>query len=345
MRITSTMMQKGYMRNLNRAAVTYNKSMVTATNYRKFQTVSEDPGAATKAFQLRRELVKKEAYLENAENIEGKMDVAEGILKTYHEKLKDINDRLVAANTGTIAADDREVFAKELETVAAAILQDMNGEYAGQYVFGGAETSVPPFSTDAKTGEMLYRGYPLAFDEKRVGEEGYPYISKEDFDKKMEEFTTDSVLIDLGYGLIVNDGRSAFEASLPGINYLGYGTDEETGLNKNTYNLIREMAAYLRNDDANFDHDKFGNMMNQFGESIALYLVGITEMGTKTSALEYTTNRLETAIVDLKEKSSEVEHVDFEEAVTDFKWDKTAWNAALQIGTQVIQPSLLNYLK
>ena len=61
MRITSTMMQKGYMRNLNRAANTYNKSMVTATNYRKFQTVSEDPGAATKAFQLRRELAKKEA--------------------------------------------------------------------------------------------------------------------------------------------------------------------------------------------------------------------------------------------------------------------------------------------
>ena len=345
MRITSTMMQKGYMRNLNRAANTYNKSMVTATNYRKFQTVSEDPGAATKAFQLRRELAKKEAYLENAENIEGKMDVAEGILTTYHEKLKDLNDRLIVANTGTIAADDREVFAKELETVAAAILQDMNGEYAGQYVFGGAESSVPPFSTDAKTGEMLYRGCPLTFDEERIGETGYPYASQEEFEKKMEEFTTDSVLIDLGYGLIVNDGRSAFEASLPGINYLGYGRDEETGLSKNSYNLIFEMADYLRKDDAEFNQDEFGKMMNQFGESISLYLVGITEMGTKTAALEYTTTRLETAITDLKEKSSEVEFVDFEEAVTGFKWDQTAWNAALQIGTQVIQPSLLDYLR
>lgn len=342
MRITSTMMQQGYMRNLNKSANTYNKSMVTATNYRKYQTVSEDPGAATKGFQLRRELSRTQAHLDNAKNIEGKMSVAEGTLKTYHEKLKDINDRLVSANNGTIAADDRNVFATELETIARALLQDMNGSYSGQYVFGGAETANPPFSTEEETGKLLYRGYPLSFDQDRVGQAGYPYATQEDFDKKMEEFSGDSVLIDMGYGLIVNDQRTAFEASLPGINYLGYGTNEENGLSKNVYDLVNEMADYLRQDD--FDHDRFGEMMNQFGDGIAVYLVGITEMGSKSAALEYTSARLETAITDLKEKDTEVEMVDFEEAVTDFKWAQTAWNAALGIGTQVLQPSLLTYL-
>lgn len=167
---------------------------------------------------------------------------------------------------------------------------------------------------------------------------------KEEFDKNMEALANESVLIDLGYGINTDNEQSGFDISLPALDFLGYGIDEETGMSNNLYNLIGEMAGYLENAGEDFDSAKFGKYMDQFEKTRDSYLTKMTNMGNKSETINYTLTRLSTTIVSLQEKQSYVESVDPAKALTDWQWEQFAYRSALAIGTKVLQPTLLDYL-
>lgn len=164
------------------------------------------------------------------------------------------------------------------------------------------------------------------------------------FNENMKALTNEKVLIDLGYGINTDNEQSGFDISLPALDFLGYGNDEETGMSNNLYNLMGEMAGYLENAGEDFDSAKFGKFMDQFEKTRDNYLTKMTNMGNKSETINYTLTRLSTTIVSLQEKQSYVESVDPAKALTDWQWEQFAYRSALAIGTKVLQPTLLDYL-
>ena len=262
---------------------------------------------------------------------------------------RQVRDRLVQGNnSGTLSAEDREIIAKELRGIQDAILQDMNVSYTDQYLFGGSKTDRPPLSVN-EDGKLLYRGVEVDYKLQKQSdlgptewEEYKEHVEK--FDKTMESFDSEEVLVDFGFGIEVNQSQSGFDVSLSALDLLGHGVDQETGMSNNLYNLIGEMADYLEGHKDDYDADYFGGFIEHFDERHTKFLDGLTAMGQKSKTIEYTLNRLGKSEEALLEKQAYVEAVDPEDALSDFKWQEFAYRSSLAVGTKILQPSLLDYI-
>ena len=141
-------------------------------------------------------------------------------------------------------------------------------------------------------------------------------------------------------GNVVNS--SAFNTSLPGINVVGYGTDDN-GNSKNLIVLAGQLADELEKED--FDMEKYTELLNAFDGARTKLMDNLTTIGTRTNFLETTKSRLEDQQISLTEQFDNVVNVDMAEAITEFSWAQYAYNAALKVGTNILTPSFIDFMK
>lgn len=352
MRITSGMVRRNYQNSLMEAQERMQAANMTNTNYKKFQRISEDTSGATKAFQVRRELSRAETYEATAKDLQGRLETAEDSVLSIQKKLTSVYEKTIAAVNGTMSSDERKIYAEEMRGLQKAILQDFNISYSGQYLFGGAATGEAPLTVNNE-GKLLYRGQPVDgpvladLPEDVTTPEDIEAFRKDELDaynEQMNALRNEKVLVDFGYGIDPDNEQSGFNISEPALDFLGFGTNEETGLPNNLYSLIGEMADYLESAGDNFSADEFGKFQNQFDDARDNFLTKMTNQGNKSETIDYTLTRLSSNIESLQKKQSYVETVDPAAALTDFKWQEFAYRSALAIGTKVLQPTLLDYM-
>ena len=164
----------------------------------------------------------------------------------------------------------------------------------------------------------------------------------------MDIMSNEQVFVDLGFGLTMDDtmgkvvNSSAFNTALPGINVVGYGKDAN-GNSKNLIVLAGKIADELDKED--FDVDKYTELLNAFDDARGLLADNLTSIGTRTNFLETTKSRLEDQQLNLTEQYDNVVNVDMAEAITEFSWAQYAYNAALKIGTNILTPSFIDFMR
>ncbi len=105
--------------------------------------------------------------------------------------------------------------------------------------------------------------------------------------RNLKRMSQENLYVDLGMGLSMDSfdnvvSSTAFNMSLPGINAVGYGTDEN-GLSNNLITLAGKLADALESDT--FNADEYGKLMNKF-DSLGTNLMNqITELGVKSEFL------------------------------------------------------------
>lgn len=156
----------------------------------------------------------------------------------------------------------------------------------------------------------------------------------------------ETVYVDIGLGLKFNGqdiiDNTAYNSAFPGIEFIGYSTDAD-GIPNNFYTLLGEVASRLETDQVNMEEiqpyiDKLDAQYNQF-------LTKLTDFGAKSSFIKNTITRLEDLDYNLIEKSDDVEFIDPTTAIMEYKLMEYSYNAALQMGVNLLQPSLLDYLR
>lgn len=166
----------------------------------------------------------------------------------------------------------------------------------------------------------------------------------------LNELANESMYVDLGLGLnFKSDGslntQSVFDASMPGISFLGYGVNS-SGLPNNLFTLMGKIADKLDSTTTpNFSIDDVQPYIDQFNKSEQNLLTGITKFGSKSNFLDYTKNLLDEKDLNLKDKDQNVEYVDPSTAIMDLKMQDYAYRATLQLGSQILQPTLLDFMK
>ncbi len=68
-------------------------------------------------------------------------------------------------------------------------------------------------------------------------------------------------------------------------------------------------------------------------------------VGAKANRLEISKSRLSENSVNLSELLSETEDIDMSEAILKLKTEENIYQAALAVGTRIIQPFLLDFLR
>lgn len=334
MRVTSTMMTNKYARNLNKATAELDKSNERVYTRRKFTKGSEDPISAIKAYKLRREYLNTEMYENNIMHVESFLTEAETNLNKISSDVELTYTSYLKGITGTMGAEEREIIAKQLDNLQSSILTSLNGKCADQYVFGGASKEVKPFTVNAE-GNLCYKGYDLTSKDPDVLD-------------ALDRLKNESVYIDLGLGMefdstgkLVED--TVFDMSMSGLKFMGYGTKEPEGIPNNLHALIGEMKDILRSDS--FSVDKIQPYIDSFEKQKKNVLVNITDIGSKTNYLSFLTERNADYKININEKILDVEYVDQADAITEFTQRSYAYNAALSMGTKILQNSFIDFMK
>ncbi|HBL83433.1 MAG: hypothetical protein A2Y17_04270 [Clostridiales bacterium GWF2_38_85] len=321
MRLTNNIISKNYIKNLHESLTDLNASNTRVTAERRYMKISEDPATALKAMKIRKNLSRLDMYKENLSD-------AQGLLNQYESTISNINDIVTEAlaqvsqgTTGTSDSAVRITVANTLRGYQESILAAANTRYAGDYLFGGENVGDIPFLT-ADNGELLYHGESM----------------------NTGSFSDEYRFIDIGIGLTLGDGgvvepKSAMNIANTGAALLGAGVDEN-GITNNLYNLLGKIADKLENNDID-DIRIYSDKLNDKADDIRLQYVSI---GEKTNFISYFTGRIESEKLNATEKQTELEGINIEEAIIAFNQQELAYNACLQMGTKILQPSLLDFL-
>jgi flagellar hook-associated protein 3 FlgL len=132
---------------------------------------------------------------------------------------------------------------------------------------------------------------------------------------------------------------SALDVAYSGATLLGTGVDAN-GLPNNLYNLIGEIAGKLEAGDMG-DIKAYSDKLEQRADDVRMQYVSI---GEKSNYISFFTDRLSSEKITASSKQTSLEGLSLEEGAIMFSQQELMYNACLQMGTKILQPSLLDYL-
>jgi flagellar hook-associated protein 3 FlgL len=157
MRVTSSMLVKNFLNNLNTNLRRMEKYQNKLTTGREINVPSDDPVAASLSMRLRSELTTTEQYKANVNNSLSWLENTETSLINIGKALDRIRVITEYGANGTLSNDDREKLAAEVSELKNHLLQEANSTYTGRYIFAGYKTKAPAY-IKGPDGTVTYQG-------------------------------------------------------------------------------------------------------------------------------------------------------------------------------------------
>lgn len=341
MRLTNRMITTKYISSFSDLSYNLDKLNTKVSSGREFMKASENPSAAIQAFHIRRELSGITGYQSNLAHAQGMLTNAESTLTHIQNGIiTEAKAQILSGINGTQSADERKIVATELRNLQHQLLQSLNSSASGTYYFGGTNSNKMPFTVD-DAGNLCYNEFNLNRDFSALD----PAILDQ-----LTALKSSSMYVDIGMGIKYDatgnvEPSTVFEYSVAGINITGSGmTADSDGnmMSNNLYNLLGQLADSLEAED--FDYDKTNQLFGHFEKQSISVLNRLTDVGAKTSYLDFMKDRYDTQDLNLEERQLAVEGADPAKTIVEFKSLKASYEAALQMGTYLIQPSIFNYM-
>jgi flagellar hook-associated protein 3 FlgL len=172
--------------------------------------------------------------------------------------------------------------------------------------------------------------------------------------QKLVALANETNFVDIGIGLKEDESgdlieSSAFNDALQGINFLGYGVDED-GDPKNLAVIIKQLGELLSNCSDNGtwqnseDADTFNRLMGKLEDASSELKSQYVQLDAKASFLKTNNEQLKMNCNTLNEQFLDIEQCDLADAITSFSWAQYCYNAALKVGNQILSQSLIDYM-
>lgn len=152
MRLTNNMMVTSTIRNINAAANRLNEATERVSSEMKISLPSDDPVVATKTIKYRDYVAKIEQYQSNASATTSWQKTSNSSLTSLATIISDIyKNTNKAANAGALTDSDLADIKEEISSNLEEIVQLMNTDSAGRYIFGGYSTDEEPYALEDKS--------------------------------------------------------------------------------------------------------------------------------------------------------------------------------------------------
>lgn len=243
------------------------------------------------------------------------------------------------ANSVTIDDTNKEITVSlniNSNTTAEDVLKVLksNSEFSKASMSGNLSTKV----TDGTAVTLTSSNLPTSIATNTIGQAGLKALANE------------KSYVDIGAGLSFDaDGninsQNVFNVSLPGISLLGYGTADGTGtdMSNNIYTLIGQIADILESDS--YSQEKIKPYIDQFRKQTELLSTASTQAGTNKKFLETTEQRLISIGDNAADALDLAANVDTVDAYLNYMNQYYAYQSALQVGTKLLQSTILDYMR
>jgi flagellar hook-associated protein 3 FlgL len=308
MRITQESMTRRLLSDLQAAANRVDRAGREMSSQRKLLKPSDDPVGAQRAVLTRSELSANEQYQTNVAQARGWLNTTDDAMTSITELLHRARELTVQGASDATGPDARKNIALEIDQIVSAVKQAANASYGGVHVFGGSDTTSPPYDTNTIPPVDTYSG-----NTRVVAREVGPGVA-------------------LQVNTIPDDGSAT--------PLLGSGGGD-TGL----IDTLRTISAHLKGGtvaDANalrgVDLAALEGNLESVNEARA-------NLGATMNRVEAAAARLTATEEAATKLLSDTEDVDIAEATLELSTQQTIYEAALRSGASIIQPSLLDFLR
>lgn len=148
------------------------------------------------------------------------------------------------------------------------------------------------------------------------------------------------IYVDIGLGINYSKlDSTALDISLNGAKISGCGIDDD-GDACNLMQLVYDAAAAMRNGD----RETVNRLIDKIDDANTKVLNAITDLGIKQNNMDFYMQKNEVYRLSLLEKQNDLEGVDLEAEITNWKTIDAAYNAALSMGSNILPKSLFDFI-
>ncbi len=311
MRITNSSMVRNHMydtqQNLQRMD-NMNKQLDTG---KIINRISDDPHKAIKIMNLNNEIKYTEKYNYNIDETVGWMNNTDSSLEEVGRALNDIKESILKVGNGTYSETEMKAINAEMNEKIKELGETLNASHGGRYMFGGNSVDEPP----VKIIENADGTVKLELNPKANANDLKADIS-------------DGISIDYNVSakeIFEHDGKdyiSEINNVSKLMNNISNGTDVE--------NSKKELLGSVKKDvDGLFNHS----------------LDTRTALGVRVGTAEKLKELNDENILNMKGVLSLDQDVDHVNKFIELKSAEMVYQASIQVGAKLIQPTILDYLR
>ncbi|WP_423189131.1 flagellar hook-associated protein FlgL [Alkalibacterium sp. f15] len=305
MRITNSLMSQNFLSNLNNNMNNVYKYQEQLSSLKQVSRPSDDPLKVSKIMDLKNEIKQNQQYKTTINDAIDFTNVQDSALANATNSLQRIHTLTQQAANGTYNTQDRQAIKTEIENEVETMMDSLNTNFGGRYVFAGKESTTKPFTTErADDGNfsIKYEGSTMANNN----------VSKEIARGVNVELKTDG--LDLFNN---NDGT------------------------ENIGELFNDIFTALDADDVG----KLGNLLGDIESQLELTVNKRTEIGAIQNRLTAALDRNESEYLNLETSLSTNQDIDLAETYMNYTMEMNAYQASLSMGTKILQTNIMDYVR
>ena len=308
MRVTNNMLTMNLLKNLSQANRRMDIIQRQLSTGQKLTKPSDDPAGIEMSLRIKESIKSMEQWKDNAAEALSYMETTESTLANMTSMLHRVRELAVKGSDGSNSLNDRSQIAKEIDQLTHQFQVMANSQIGSKYIFSGTHIDIPPM-------------------------EDLPDLSPP---PALNQWNGNFKAMQIEVGPNVKVQVSVKGTDLFGITDNGDGTQSSS-----FFETMNKLSTALYNGDEaaiNESIDEVDGHMDNF-------LTLRAELGARTNRMNTISHQLENSLVNLKTNLSQVQDVDMAEAIMDFQSTQNVFRAALAVGTQIIQPSLVDFMR
>ncbi len=305
MRVTTKMLTNNFQRNMNTSLSKFQKIQNQLASGKVVSKPSDNPFLATRIMDYNTEIARKEQFERNIEDVTGFMDVTDSVLGQVTDQLNRFKELTVKAANGTNTDEDLKIIASEVDELMQTMTDTLNTTFNDKYIFGGTEINDKPF--ELVNGKIQFNG------------------------------NAETTKVEIAKGVYV-------DRNISGKDVLGDVQHVDANGNTVSYNLfdsIGKISEALKNGD----RDQLNEFMSHIDKHTDNVLQVRGKVGSVQNRMDLMLDKTKEEILGLTELLSNAQDVDYAEKFIDYMSLQASYQSTLQISSQIIQKSLLDFLR
>ena len=324
MRITNASMVRSHLYDTQNNLTNMSKINQQISTGKVINTVSDDPHKAIKIMNINNEIKYTEKYNSNIDETVGWMNTTDGALESTGNLLNEIKETILKVGNGTYSQNEMKSLNADINEKIKQLADTLNSTYGGKYLFAGTNVDDAPITVIENPDGTV----KLEFSKDKNGQ---TIPNTDDLKADISSGINIDYNISVGEILNIKDGNGNTVNLLDEINNLSTLMNNIANGDEQTASTAKE--ELLNNTKGKIDQ-LFDHVVNER-----------TSLGVKVSTAEKIKEFNDDNIINMKNVLSLDQDTDHVEKFIELKSLELVYQASIQVGAKLIQPTILDYIR
>ena len=324
MRITNASMVRSHLYDTQNNLTNMSKINQQISTGKVINTVSDDPHKAIRIMNMNNEIKYTEKYNSNIDETVGWMNTTDGALESTGNLLNEIKETILKVGNGTYSQNEMKSLNADINEKIKQLADTLNSTYGGKYLFAGTNVDDAPITVIENPDGTV----KLEFSKDKNGQ---TIPNTDDLKADISSGINIDYNISVGEILNIKDGNGNTVNLLDEINNLSTLMNDIANGDEQTAAKAKET---LLNDTKGKIDTLFDHVVNER-----------TSLGVRVSTAEKIKELNDEDILNIQDVLSKTQDTDVVEKFIELKSAEMIYQASIQVGAKLIQPTILDYIR